>query len=149
MGIQEHHLDSDNFISQSLSVGNVVATIFSQGSQVTNVRFEFSGDLQTWELIKEKKFFSFSEDICGSIMGGSFNPKKEFICTVGLKSEQVTILSIFCEQPEDAFGILRKAKDNPAFLSLDSYQLLSVMQQMTPKTQWGMVTSFYKELDEW
>ena len=148
MGVQEYTLSGDNFISKRLDVHNVTCTIFSHGKQVTNVRFEFVGDQVLWENIKRDGLFSYSDDICGPIMGGRFNPQKEFIFTIGLSTDQVTVLSILCEKPEDAFEVLASAKDNPSFLRLESYQILSVMQQMTPKTQWGMVTSFYKELDE-
>ena len=78
-------------------------------------------------------------------MGFGFNHQKEYIFTIGLQSDQVTILSILAEDPSSVLKTLCTAEHNPDFLNLNSYLLLSVMQQVTPKTQWGMTTTYYKE----
>ena len=80
-------------------------------------------------------------------MGGKFSPHKEFIFTIRLKSEHVTMISILAESPSKALHLL-KSKDYPVFSQQESYLLISVMQQITPKTQWGMTTSFYKGFEQ-
>ena len=80
-------------------------------------------------------------------MGFGFNARKEYIFSVGLQPDQTTILSILSETADTALDTLTKAEHNPAFVDLKSYRLLSVMQQVTSKTQWGMTTTYYKELE--
>jgi len=148
MKIEEIEITEDIFISQYLSVKDIVLTMFSNENEVEDIQLEFRGEHAVWEKITADGLFSYSENICGPIMGGRFSPKKEFIFTIRLQSEQVTILSILSESPSKAVDTLLKSQENPAFSKPESYLLISVMQQVTPKTQWGMTTSFYKGFDK-
>ena len=145
MKAEEFTIDNDNFLSRELDIKDVVATIFSNNATVVDIHIEFRGLHAVWEQIKSKPMFSYAEEICGPIMGFGFNNQKEYIFTIGLQSDQVTILSILTESTSSILETLLKAEHNPAFLDFNSYQLLSVMQQVTPKTQWGMTTTYYKE----
>lgn len=146
MKIEEFAISEDNFLSKHIQTKNVVVTIFSDENKVQDVHIEFHGDHSLWESITSNKLFSYSEAICGPIMGGSFRKHKDYIFTIKLREEQVTVLSILAEAPSRALHTLLQSTHNPAFSNLESYLLLSVMQQVTPKTQWGMNTSFYKGL---
>ena len=147
MSIEEYTLDVDNFLVKALGVKDVVATIISRGNKIVDVRLEFRGAHSMWEKIKTEPLFAYKEEICGPIMGFGFKSNKEYIFTVGLLPDQITILSILSESTDKALETLLQAATHPAFLELTSYRLLSVMQQVTPKTQWGMTTSYYKELE--
>jgi len=144
MSVEEFALEEDNFLSKRLPIKKVLVTIFSHGNKVIDTRIEFTGDNLLWERIMEKSMFSYKEDICGPIMGGRFKNNKDFVFTIGLKPDQVTILSILAEGPSNALKTLLSAEHNPAFHDFTSYRLLAVMQNVTPKTQWGMTTSYYK-----
>ena len=148
MGVEEFTLEDRNFISDALQVRDVVITVISSGDKIIDIRIEFRGDHAIWEQIKSESLFAYKEEICGPIMGFGFNPKKEYVFSVGLQSDQVTILAILAESPSNALETLLKAAHNPAFLDLKSYRLLSVMQHVTPKTQWGMTTTYFKDLEE-
>ena len=148
MKIEEIEIKEEIFLSQYLAVKDIVLTMFSNENKVEDIQLEFRGEHSIWERIISDGLFSYSEDVCGTIMGGRFSPKKEFIFTIRLKSEQVTILSILAESPSKAIDTLLRSKDNPAFSQQESYLLTSVMQQVTPKTQWGMTTSFYRGFDK-
>ena len=145
MRAEEFTINETNFLSRALGVKDVVATVFSNNDTVVDIHIEFRGQHTVWEQIQSKAMFSYSEDICGPIMGFGFNNQKEYIFTIGLSSDQVTILSILTESTTAVLETLLKAEHNPAFAELESYLLLSVMQQVTPKTQWGMTTTYYKE----
>ena len=148
MGVEEYTLEGENFVSKSLDVKDVVVTIISQGDKIVDVQAEFRGAHQIWEKIKAEGLFAYKEEICGPIMGFGFNRRKEYIFSVGLQPDQTTILSILAETPASALETLLKAEHNPAFVDLKSYRLLSVMQQVSSKTQWGMTTTYYKELED-
>ena len=146
--IEEIEIREDIFLSQYLFVKDIVLTMFSNENTVEDIQLEFRGKHLIWEKIISGGPFSHSEEICGTIMGGRFSPKKDFIFTVRMKSEQKSILSILADSPSNAIETLLKSKDNPAFSQQESYLLTSVMQHATPKTQWGMTTSFCKGFDK-
>ena len=147
MSIEEYTLETDNFLVRALNIKDVVATIIARGDKIVDIRLEFRGDHAIWERIKTEPLFAYKKEICGPIMGFGFKSDKEYIFTVGLLPDQITILSILAESTDKALETLLKATTNPAFLDLRSYRLLSVMQQITPKTQWGMTTTYYRELE--
>ena len=145
MRAEEFTINEDNFLSRALNITDVVATVFSNNDTLVDIHIEFRGHHEVWEQIQSKPMFSYADEICGPIMGFGFHRKKEYIFTIGLQSDQVTILSIVKEPTSNVLETLLRAEHNPAFLDLNSYLLLSVMQQVTPKTQWGMTTTYYKE----
>ena len=144
MSVEEFALGEDNFLSNILDVSNVVVTIISEGDKIVEVQAEFHGSNAIWQKIQNEALFAYTADICGPIMGGSFSSKKEFIFTIGLHPDQVTLLSILADSPATAFHTLLNLKQNPSFVDIRFYRLLSVMQQVTKKTQWGMSTTFAK-----
>ena len=88
----------------------------------------------------KNKLFNYSPDICGPIFGGGFNPSKPYIITVELHSEQLTWLSL-------SLGDLSIDRwfDTPEMMASfrpQKFLLISTMQPITPKTKWGMSTTF-------
>ena len=145
MSVEEFALGEDNFLSNFLDIKDVVVTIISEGDKIVEVQIEFHGSNVVWQKIQEEALFAYSADICGPIMGGGFSSKKEFIFTIGLHPDQVTLLSILADSPATAFQTLLERKHNPSFIDIRFYRLLAVMQQVTKKTQWGMSTTFAKQ----
>jgi hypothetical protein len=95
-----------------------------------------------WVQIQEEVLFNYRPEICGPVFGGGFNPTKEYIITVGLKPEHVTVLSILFEG-EDLLEWLLSPSNSVDLSDSENYLLYSVMQQITPKTQWGMTTTYH------
>ena len=145
MRAEEFAVQEENFLSLLLDVKDVVITVLSNNDTIVDINIEFRGPHSVWEQIQSKSMFSYADEICGPIMGFGFNNQKEYIFTIGLQSDQVTMLSILTESESSVLETLLKAEHHPSFREQKSYHLLSVMQQMTPKTQWGMTTTYYKE----
>lgn len=106
-----------------------------------NCQIELRCDADGWVAIQEAEAFNYSPDICGPIFGGGFNPLKEYIITVELKSEQLAYLSImYLSQNIEEW--LEDSEVQRLFKDVDNFLLITVMQQFTPKTQWGMSTIY-------
>ena len=145
MKAEEFIIDDEIFLSRLLNIKDVVVTVLSNDNTVIDVHIEFRGQHAVWEQIQSKPMFSYADEICGPIMGFGFDNKKEYIFTIGLQADQVTLLSILVGSESNILNTLLNTEKNPIFADENSYLLLSVMQQVTPKTQWGMTTSYYKE----
>ena len=148
MRAEEFTINKENFLSHLLDIKDVVVTILSNNNTVVDIHIEFRGLHNVWEQIQSQPMFSYTEEICGPIMGFGFDNKKEYIFTIGLQADQVTLHSILAESTSNILETLLNTEKSPAFADPKSYLLLSVMQQVTPKTQWGMTTTYYKEKTE-
>ena len=111
-------------------------------TSIKDLRISFHCTSDAWVQIQQEALFNYASDICGPVFGGGFNPSKEYIVTVGLKPEHLIVLSILFEG-EDLVNWLFDSSNTVDLTNPQNYLLYSVMQQVTPKTQWGMTTTFH------
>ena len=105
------------------------------------ISFELITNGLGWVALKDNGLFKYTPEICGPILGGGFNPVKPYIITIELHSDQLTFLSIMDDGQsiEDWFH----SKSVQAILTKsENFLLISTMQPMTSKTQWGMTTVY-------
>ena len=144
MAFTEHTINAEHFLFNTFdNLRWLEQRIRLRHSELgwQKVSLEMVTDADGWVALKEHQLFNYSPDICGPIFGGGFNPSKPYIITVELHSEQLTWLSL-------SLGDLPIEKwfSTPEMLSVLSdpqkFLLISTMQPITPKTKWGMSTTF-------
>jgi hypothetical protein len=141
MSITEIPLEKSLFPSE-LGATNFRLFVSHQSDTIQDLRISFDSRVMAWVQIQEEVLFNYRPEICGPVFGGGFNPTKEYIITVGLKPEHVTVLSILFEG-EDLLEWLLSPSNSVDLSDSENYLLYSVMQQITPKTQWGMTTTYH------
>ena len=142
MSLQRESISEDFFDFIHPTAMNLLSSASEQA--LYHVRLELFGEELLWNTITENRLFHYSEEICGSIFGGSFSKDKPYIITLSLKPDLIGMLSITADDKKNLAPELFY-EHNDVLRQSDSWLLLSVMQQKTPKTQWGMTTSFFKE----
>ena len=144
MAFTQHTIDAEHFLFSTFDdLQWLEQRIELQHSDLgwQKVSIEMITNADGWVALKEHKLFNYSPDICGPIFGGGFNPSKPYIITVELHSEQLTWLSL-------SLGDLPIADwfSTPEMMTVLSdpqkFLLISTMQPITPKTKWGMSTTF-------
>ena len=144
MQLVEIPLSLENHFFPNLPCQKQVLQFYFTDHMIQDVQLVLTGNIQTWIQIQDEKWFAFRKDICGPIFGGEFHAFRDYLITVGLNAQDITMLSILWEK-EDLQLFLQK-KDVQNILSNPTcYRLYSVMQQFTPKTQWGMTTTYFNE----
>jgi hypothetical protein len=141
MAISEMSVE-DALFAPKLGASSMRLFVSHQNSTIQDLRISFHSKAMDWVRIQKDALFNYSPDICGPVFGGGFNPTREYIITVGLKPEQVTVLSILFEGG-NLLEWLFSPSNTVDLSNPDNYLLYSVMQQVTPKTQWGMTTTFH------
>ena len=111
---------------------------------IQEIQLVLTGDIHTWVQIQDQKLFAYQKNICGPIFGGEFQAFKDYIITAGLRSQDVTMLSVLWER-EDLETFVKKQGVHRILTNPSSYRLYSVMQQFNAKTQWGMTTTYFNE----
>ena len=132
-----------NPILSNFPVSPVTVVIDATDNALYALRIEFSGDEAMWTHIKQDKLFGYSDEACGPIMGGHFLTDRPLMFTINLSYESLQLLSILAEDPHQAHTLIANAEPDSPLRDTRSYQLLSVMQQRTPKTQWGLTTTYF------
>ena len=123
----------------------VTFVVDAGGNGVYGVRLEFTGDHDLWADIQQAGRFGYRKEICGPIFGGAFRLDLPLLFTVELVPEQAQILAALAEGPQTAHEVLQRAPAGSALRRSESWRLLSVMQQRTPKVQWGLTTTYLRE----
>ena len=111
---------------------------------IQEVRLVLTGNIQTWLQVQNERWFAYRKDICGPVFGGEFHALKDYIITVGLNNQESTMLSIFWSG-EELEDFINKKEVQKLLTDPNCYRLYSVMQNFTPKTQWGMTTTYFNE----
>ena len=142
MSILERSIDTSNPLFVSLNISQATVNIEYHNSSITDIRIIFLCDLSGWITIQDEGLFGHRPEICGAVFGGGFNPTKAYTITIGMKAEHVTILSILYAEEILEEWIFQAPQSN-VLSEQKNYVLYSVMQQATPKTQWGMTTSYH------
>ena len=94
-----------------------------------------------WVALKDHSLFRYKPEICGPILGGGFNPAKPYIVTVELHADQLTFLSIMDDGQSIEEWFQLKSVQN-ILTDSENFLLISTMQPITSKTQWGMTTVY-------
>ncbi|MES2638699.1 MAG: hypothetical protein V4850_04435 [Myxococcota bacterium] len=123
----------------------VTFVIDAGGNGVYGVRLEFTGGELLWADIQQAGRFGCRADICGPIFGGAFRLDRPLLFTVELVPQQAQILAALAEGPHKAHEVLEQAPAGSALRRSESWRLLSVMQQHTPRVQWGLTTTWLHE----
>lgn len=126
-------------------VSPVTVMVDAGANGVHGIRLEFSGDHNLWDEVRARGLFHHSDDICGPIFGGQFRLDLPFLFTVELVPSQVAVLAALTIRPEAAHEVLEHAPPESPLRRPESYRLLSVMQQRTPKVHWGLTTTWFRE----
>ena len=129
----------------NLPLAPITIVVDAGESGVYGIRLEITGADADWEQIKSQGLFHYSPEICGPIFGGAFNPTRPHTFTVELVAEHVMTVAILSPTPAEAWQVLAEAEPDSPLRSTQSWRLLSVMQQRTPRTQWGLTTTFFGE----
>ena len=83
---------------------------FSLAQQsIQEVQLVLTGDIHTWIQIQDQQLFAYQQNICGPIFGGEFHAFKDYIITAGLRSQDVTMLSVLWEK-EDLETFVKKTR---------------------------------------
>jgi hypothetical protein len=144
MQLIEIPVSSKNYLFQQFSCKEQSIRFQYTSQAIQNIELILTTDMTSWIKLQDDRLFGFKEDICGPIFGGQFNAFKDYIITIGLKAQEITMLSIMWEkEPLEQF--IQKKKVLNALSDPQNYRLYSVMQQFTPKTQWGMTTTYFNE----
>ena len=126
----------------SLEVRDAKIEVQYNGASLTDVRISFACGMREWIEIQDQRMFGYSPEVCGPIFGGGFNPTKDYLVTVGLKASQITALSILYDGEDINQWLV--GEQAVRFLSnQENFLLFAVMQQVTPKTQWGLTTTYH------
>ena len=105
------------------------------------ISIEMVTDGLGWVALKEHSLFRYTPEICGPILGGGFNPTKPYIITIELYADQLTFLSIMDDgQSIEEWFHLQSVQSILA--DSENFLLISTMQPITSKTQWGMTTVY-------
>ena len=133
---------SESFLPKELKASKLEIMVRHQNTTIQDIRVSFYSTALGWLFMQSERLFNYTEDICGPIFGGGFNPAKDYIITIGVKPEHVTVLSILYDG-ESLAEWLFGSSTAIDLSDPNNYLLYSVMQQITPKTQWGMSTTFH------
>ncbi len=108
---------------------------------LSRVSIELNTDAHGWVTLKELGLFGYTPDICGPILGGGFNPAKPYYITIDLHSNHLTLLGILYDNEDVATWFLSAAV-HAVITDRHNFVLISTLQPITPKTQWGMTTTY-------
>lgn len=144
MKLVEVPIDLQNHFFPNLPCKKQVLQFFFTDQMIKDIQLVLTGTMHAWIQVQDERWFSYRKDICGPIFGGQFHAFKDYNITVGLKSQEITMLSILWEK-EELEKFLEKKDVQNILNNPNCYRLYSVMQQFTPKTQWGMTTTYFNE----
>ncbi len=144
MSFVEHIIPEEQFLFQSfegLNWQSQKLILSSSNLGFNKISLEMITNGLGWVALKEHTLFGYSPEVCGPILGGGFNPTKPYIITLELHTDQLTLLSIIHEEQsiKDWFNM---ASVQDIFRDSKHLLLISTMQPVTPKTQWGMTTVY-------
>ena len=116
-------------------------TLYASDLGLIRVSLELHTDAQGWVALKDQSLFGYSPDICGPILGGGFNPTKPYYITVDLHSDHLTLLGILYNgEPVEEW--MEQDSVSATLRAAENFLLISTLQPITPKTQWGMTTTY-------
>jgi len=130
------------FMDGGLFFSRADLTVFHDSIALRDFHVDVVGTHDQWIAIQEEGLFGYNPDIAGPIFGGDFDPNKNYHFTLRLRPDQATLFGVLLESPKEAINAFCKADPNHFVRKAQSYWLVSVMQQQTPKTQWGMTTKY-------
>ena len=138
-----HEFEEPLFFSDAgLFFSHADLTVFHDSIALRDFHVEVAGTHDQWQMIQAENLFGYSADIVGPIFGGEFDPEKIYHFTLRLRPDQATLLGVLLESPKDAIQTFCNSDTDHFIRKGESYWLVSVMQQQTPKTQWGMTTKY-------
>ena len=138
-----HEFEEPLFFSDAgLFFSRADLTVYHDSIALRDFHVEVVGTHDQWEMIQTEKLFGYSPDIVGPIFGGQFDENKHYCFTLRLRPDQATLLGVLLESPKDAITTFCTSDLEHFIRKAESYWLVSVMQQQTPKTQWGMTTKY-------
>lgn len=128
-----------------LPLAPVTVVIDARDGRVYGARLELPGTAADWATIQERQLFHCTPGVCGPIFGGAFAEDLPFVFTVALAPEHVMVLAVLSESPDEAHRVLVDAPADSVLRAQESWRLLSVMQQRTPKVGWGLTTTWFEQ----
>ena len=160
---------SSTFVNELLGPRVCRAQLFRTDLRYIALRLDFWCDHQAWQQIQSQALFNTDAETFGPIFGGGFSESKDYHITIELSPDFTTDLSIMLG-PAELFSnrmTSGEVRDAAAALSWDyeslqtllesradfftaqhaSWNLVQVAQQVTPKTEWGMTTTHYRDLN--
>lgn len=144
MTISTYNIPVDQFLFteiEGLTWSKQTITLYSSDLGLSRISLELHTNAEGWVSLKDHQLFAYTPDICGPILGGGFNPAKPYFITVDLHSNHLTLLGILYDG-EDVTNWFQNDTVRPTLENADNFLLISTMQPITPKTQWGMTTKY-------
>ena len=130
------------FMDAGLFFSGADLTVYHDSIALRDFHVDIVGTHDQWNTIKEQGLFGYNEEVAGPIFGGDFDPTKNYHFSLRLRPDQATLLGVLLENPTDAIQAFTQAAPDHFIRQAESYWVVSVMQQKTPKTQWGMTTKY-------
>ncbi len=144
MAISTYNIPTDKFLFtdiDGLEWSAQSITLYCEDLGLTKVSIEMHTNAHGWVSLKDHKLFGYSADICGPIFGGGFNPSKPYHVTVELHSDHLTLLGILYDG-EDVETWFHSDAVAPALQTPENFLLISTLQPINAKMQWGMTTKY-------
>jgi hypothetical protein len=144
MSISTHIIPKTQFVFtdiEGLHWTEQSITLTTSDLGLSKVSIELTTDAYGWVTLKELGLFEYTPEICGPILGGGFNPAKPYYITVDLHSNHLTLLGILYDNEDvDAWFVSDAVQS--VIANSRNFVLISTMQPITSKTQWGMTTTY-------